>query len=37
MHCVLAPIAAAIDSGNLGLRETGYTTIFERKAILYIG
>jgi len=33
----LAPIAAAIDSGNLGLRETGYTTIFERKAILYIG
>ena len=33
----LAPIAAAIESNKLGLKRTGYRTIFERRASLYIG
>ena len=33
----IAPIAAAIDSGTLGLKSTGFNSLFERKATLYIG
>jgi len=33
----IAPIAAALDSGKLGLKETSYESIFARKAKLYIG
>lgn len=33
----LAPIAAAIESGALGLGEARYTSIFARRAQLYIG
>lgn len=33
----LAPIAAAIESGTLGLKTTGFNSLFERKATLYLG
>lgn len=33
----LAPIAAAIESGSLGLKKTNYNSLFERKATLYLG
>ena len=33
----LAPIAAAIESGTLGLKEIKYNSLFERRATLYIG
>lgn len=33
----IAPIAAAIDSGKLQLRKTGYNSIFETTASLYVG
>jgi NAD(P)H-flavin reductase len=33
----LAPIAAAIESGTLGLKLTNYNSLFERRAILYLG
>ena len=33
----LAPIAAAIESGSLGLKTTNFNSLFERKATLYLG
>jgi NAD(P)H-flavin reductase len=33
----LAPIAAAIDSGELKLKEVGYNSLFARQGVLYIG
>ena len=33
----IAPIAAAIESGSLGLKTTGFNSLFERKATLYLG
>lgn len=33
----LAPITAAIESGVLGLGQSGYTSIYARRAQLYIG
>jgi NAD(P)H-flavin reductase len=33
----LAPIAAAIESGTLGLKETNFNSLFERRATLYLG
>lgn len=33
----IAPIAAAIESGSLGLKTTNFNSLFERRATLYIG
>lgn len=33
----LAPIAAAIESGALGLKATNFNSLFERRATLYVG
>jgi NAD(P)H-flavin reductase len=33
----LAPIAAAIESNTLGLKEKNYNALYERKGLLYIG
>lgn len=33
----IAPIAAAIESGTLGLKTTGFNSLFPRKATLYLG
>lgn len=33
----LAPIAAAIESGTLGLKDTKFNSLFERRATLYVG
>ena len=33
----LTPIAAAIESGTLGLKDTKFNSLFERRATLYVG